>query len=434
MNIAIIGGGFTGLTAAYELAKSGHKVYIYEKNTELGGLASGFLMHGEPLEKTYHHIFTTDTDIIDLVKELGLEEKLEWRNSSVCIYYDNKIYPFSGPVDLIKFSPLSFVSRIRLGLVLLFLQKYNNWQKLQNTSAYEWMKKYCGEQVMRVIWEPLLKGKFDRFYSQVSMAWLWARLHIRANSRKLGEGEKLGYFNGGFHVIVDALQQKLSNLGANIFLGANIKGLAKNDGLIKVIETNDQVREYDKVICTVPSYIFADLIAGNVGISSEYLNKLRSINYLGAICVVFSSKQKLSDYYWHNINDLNSPFLAFINHTQIAPKERYGGHYIYYIGAYLPHDDEQFSLEDHDLVEKWFNYLQIIFPEFEREKVMEIHVFRLKNAQHIVDLEYSDKIPDIETPLDGVYLSNFSQIFPEDRGTNYAVREGKKVAKLILEG
>lgn len=434
MKIAIIGGGFTGLTAAYELSKQNHEITLFEKGNELGGLASGFEMHGESLEKTYHHIFKTDTNIISLVEELGLTDKLEWRDSSVCIYYNGKTYPFGGAMDLLKFEPMSFLARFRQGIVIFYLQKEKSWKKLVKVSAYDWMKKYSGSEAMEVIWEPLLKGKFDRFYNRISMAWLWARLHVRANSRKFGEGEKLGYFNGGFNVIISELEKRLRQKNVDIQTGADIKKLLRDGTKVKVIieeDGNEIIHDFDKVICTVPSHVFANLVEHDINITEEYINKLKSIDYLGAICLVFSSEQNLSNYYWHNINDLKAPFLAFIHHTKLIPKERYGGKYVYYIGAYLPHESEQFNLTDEDLIKNWFDYLNKIFPDFDASKVVQKNLFRLRNGQHIVDLDYESKIPDYKTPVPNVYLSNFSQIFPEDRGTNFAVREGRKISQLF---
>lgn len=434
MKIAIIGAGLTGLVAAYELAKEGHEVSVFEKNNTIGGLASGFEMHGESLEKTYHHIFKTDTDIINLVEELGLSTNLKWYDSSVCIYFDKKIYPFGGALDLLKFCPISFVSRIRQGLVILFLQKYKNWQNFTKISAYEWMKKYSGNEALKVIWEPLLKGKFEKYFDKVSMAWLWARLHVRANSRKFGEGEKLGYFDGGFRIIFDELEKKLKENNVNIVLNANISEIFRDDKNDSVqIKLDNNVQKFDKIICTIPSSVFANFIKNNREISPQYIERLNSINYLGAICLVFSSAQNLSQYYWHNINDLHAPFLAFIHHTALIKKEKYGGNFVYYIGTYLPHENPEFTMNDEELSGKWFDYLKNIFSDFDKSKVISKSIFKLKNAQHIVDLDYESKIPKHETPLKNVFLANFSQIFPEDRGTNFAVREGKKIAKLVVK-
>lgn len=435
MKVAVIGGGFTGLTAAYELSKNDFDITIFEKSDELGGLASGFSLHGESIEKTYHHIFKTDTDIISLVKELGLSKKLEWRDSSVCIHYNGKNYPFSCAIDLLKFKPISFVSRIRQGIVIFYLQKEKSWKKFVNISAHDWMRKFCGSEAMKVIWEPLLKGKFNKFYDRVSMAWLWARLHIRANSRKFVEGEKLGYFDGGFNIIIKELEKRLSQSKVQVETKVEVSKIYNKDTKVEVVfkkEGREIIRVFDKIVCTLPSHVFANLVKNNAHVSQKYFNKLKSIDYLGAICLVFSSEQNLSDYYWHNINDPEFPFLVFIHHTKLIPKERYSGKYIYYIGAYLPHESDEFSVTDEELIKKWFDYLKKMFPNFDISKVIYKKLFRFGNAQHIVDLDYESKIPGNRTPIPNVYLANFSQIFPEDRGTNFSVREGRKIAKLII--
>ncbi len=430
MKIAIIGGGFTGLTAAYELTKKGHQVTILERNQDFGGLAGGFQIQGSNLEKTYHHIFKTDTDIINFVKEIGIEDKLEWNPSLVSIYYNGRIYKFGTPISLLLFKPLNIINRFRVGFVMLFLQKFKNWHKFVQIPAFEWIKKASGKQATQVIWEPLLKGKFHEHYDKISMAWLWARLHIRANSQERG-GEKLGYFRGGFNVITQRLLELLQDGRAELKTGIIVKSIKSTDSSTVLIEYDNQAEQFDKVIATVPSNIFAELIKDDKNISPDYLNKLRSIQYLGAVCLIFSSDQDISDYYWHNINDISFPFLVFINHTKMVGKERYNGKNIYYIGAYIPNDNRYFSISDDELSGQWFDSLQKIFPEFDKNQIGDLNIFRLKNAQHIVTLDYQSKIPEYNTPITNVFLSNFSQIFPEDRGTNYAVREGKRIAELI---
>lgn len=431
-NIAVIGAGYTGLVAAYQLAKAGHKVTIFERGETLGGLAGDFTIAGEPIEKAYHHLFKTDTDIIAMAKELGIADKLQWHDSSVAIYYDGHLYPFVTPVDLAKFKPLSFINRVRAGLVVLYLQKTKNWQQFTNISAYEWMLKYSGPQVTKVIWEPLLKGKFDHFYDKVSMAWLWARLHIRANSKEPGDtGEKLGYFDGGFAVFTEALVVKLNELGVEIKTGAILTKVGS--GKKPFVEMNGEKLEFDRIIATTPSTIFARLAEGDEHLTPEYAAKLDSIDYIGAALMVFSSTQDISKYYWHNINDTDLPFLVFINHTKLVSPQKYQGKYVYYIGAYLPHDHRYFTVSDDELRAEWFKGLKKVFPDFDESKIDELHTFRFKNAQHIVDTDYQAKIPEYATPLPGVFLANFSQIYPEDRGTNYAVREGKKVADLAAD-
>jgi protoporphyrinogen oxidase len=332
-----------------------------------------------------------------------------------------------------KFKPLTLPNRIRAGLVVMYLQKENRWKRFINISAFDWMLRVAGRQVTEVIWEPLLKGKFDKYYNKVSMAWLWARIHIRAQSREAG-GEKLGYFDGGFQVLTDALVSELNKMGVEIKSNYMISSIGNNsDERVVVVANNGAQSEYDACIVTTPSHVFAKLIASNDVVKSGYLRQLESINYLGAKILIFSSDQDLSPYYWHNINDISLPFLVFINHTKLIDKKQYNNKYIYYVATYLPVNHELFTLPDSELKTLWFTSLHTIFPKFNINQVSEDYCFTFANAQHIVDLDYENKIPKKRTPLKNVYLSNFSQIFPEDRGTNFAVRDGLEIAEMLIE-
>jgi protoporphyrinogen oxidase len=193
--VGIIGGGITGLTAAYRLKQAGAQVTIFEAAGEVGGLASGFKLAGHSIEKAYHFLYKTDEYILALVEELGLKDKLSFNPSSVSTYYDGVLYPMMSPVDLIKFTPLTFLNRIRAGVTVLWLQRVKNWRALSEITALDWLRKWAGRQVTDVIWEPLLRGKFDKYFDKVTMSWLWGRVKQRVDSRdaKVG-GEALGYF------------------------------------------------------------------------------------------------------------------------------------------------------------------------------------------------------------------------------------------------
>jgi protoporphyrinogen oxidase len=426
--ILVIGGGYTGLTAALRLsANKNCSVTVVEGSPELGGLAGGFQLGGTSLEKTYHHLFLTDTAILDLVRELGLQDKLIWCGSSVGIFRDKKIHPFKTPGDLLRFAPCNFLGRIRTGVAALYLKHQKNWRGFTTQTAHAWMTKVCGESAMASIWTPLLKGKFDHHFDRVSMAWFWARIHTRANSRSGGGGEQLGYFRGGFQVITDALEKRLKAQGVEIRTGATVEKLFP-ERLVAVIQGAEVA--YDQCLFTGPSSALAKLLPEQPSFQ-DYARQLRSIDYLGATCLIFTSDQSLGDYYWVNVNEPDAPFLVFIQHTNLVDRAAYGGKHVYYIGAYMATDGKVFALSDAELAQKWFDYLPRMFPHFDAQKVAERHIFRFRAAQHIVDTAYEAKIPAYQTPLPGVFLANFSQIFPEDRGTNFAVREGEKIARLM---
>ncbi|MGA2786398.1 MAG: NAD(P)/FAD-dependent oxidoreductase, partial [Verrucomicrobiota bacterium] len=416
-NILIIGGGFTGLTAAYKLSREpGFAITLVEGSDHLGGLAAGFPLLGTSLEKTYHHLFLMDTCILDLVKELGLYDRLLWCESSVGIFRNGKIHPFKTPLDLLRFTPCSLSGRLRTGFTALYLKHRKNWRGFTRRTAHDWMTRACGRSAMAAIWTPLLRGKFDRHFDRVSMAWFWARIHTRANSRSGSSGEKLGYFRGGFNVVTAALENEIRRRGVKILTGAAVEKIS--DGRTAVI--NGETVPFDFCVFTGPSPAFARLLPAQDSLN-DYAAKLRSIEYLGAACLVFTSDQDLGDCYWVNVNEPGAPFLVFLNHTRLVDKSFYGGKRVYYIGAYLAPEGRTFSLPDDELMKSWFDYLPKLFPEFDPQRVEEKHLFRFRAAQHIVDTDYEAKIPPYQTPLPGVFLANFSQIFPEDRGTNFAV-------------
>ncbi|MFA7675926.1 MAG: NAD(P)/FAD-dependent oxidoreductase [Candidatus Shapirobacteria bacterium] len=389
--VAIIGAGIGGLTAGYELSQKGYVVTVFEKEKEIGGLLSKFEMASKNLEKTYHHIFKTDKEIISLIKELGLIDKLKWYKSSTSIYSTDKFYPFNGVIDLLKFEKLDLISKFRLGLVYLWLKFDKNWQKYKKITATDWIKKWAGKRAYEIIWKPLLKGKFHEYYNKVSMAWLWARIHTRGGSKNEKGEEVLGYLDGGFGQINNKLAKNL-----------NVKTLCPSD-----ISLDRATSDFDIVIDTRP---------------------IKDVDYIGAVDIVFSSKQSLSNYYWHNINDLKSPFLVMVQHTNLMGNKNYNGKNIYYLGTYVPQNHKYFKVSDKEIEKEWFDYLKKIKPEFDEKQVLEKKIFRFKNAQHIVTTNY--KVPKYKIK-DNLYQLNFSQIYPEDRGINFSVKEAKKLIKEI---
>jgi len=426
--VAVIGGGFTGLVAAYRLARAGTSVSLFERGNSLGGLAGDFELQGTHIEKTYHHIFRTDHDILDLVNEVGLAGELLWCDSSLGIFRNGKTWPFMSPRDVLCFKPCNLFNRLRTGAVVFYLQKKKNWRGFAAQSAFHWMQRACGEQAMRVIWEPLLRGKFDRYHKSISMAWLWARIYIRGHSRDSFHSEKLGYFRGGFAVITRKLETALLESGGKIFKNSPVEEIGE-----RKLKINGEWKNFDRCIFTGPSAVLAQLLPPESPDLESYRRKLQSIEYLGAVCLVFVSEQDIGDFYWLNVNEPGAPFLVFINHTKMVDRRFYNSKFVYYIGSYQPHDSELFNLPDEQIISLWLGYLKRIHPQFDAARIIERHLFKLKYAQHIVDTNYESKIPDYHTPLPGLFLANFSQIYPEDRGTNYAVREGNKIAGMVRQ-
>lgn len=427
MKVGIVGGGVAGLTAAYRLAKAGHQVEVFEASDHVGGLAAGFPIAGTTLEHYYHHLFTSDTCIRGLVDELGIHDSLHWLTSQMGFTYRGKLYPFGTPMQLLKFTPLPFWERVWFGIQSLYLGKKDNWKPYENITVWEWLNRYCPPTIRKVVWEPLLKGKFSRYFDKVAMAWFWARVHTRFSSRK-GAKEKLGYFKGGFEAFHQALADAVRKAGAQIHLKTPIDRILSQDGRFQALEVGGQRKMFDKLVFAAATPIFLRTCPG---LPEAYKKQMTQLEFLGAQCLILVMKKKFSDMYWINIGDSDIPILALIEHTNFAPIDWYGGKHLMYVANYLPQDHKYFKMKKEEIFAELLPHLQKINPDFNETWLEEYYLFQDLYAQPVVPLHYSKVKPGYETPVENLYLANMALVYPEDRGTNFAVDVGNKVARLI---
>ena len=437
MKVGIIGGGAAGLAAAFELTKKRHQAHVFERAPFLGGQASTFEVGGGRLERGYHHLFMSDTHMIDLIYELGLGHKLAWIESKVGFYHGGKIWKFASPVDLLKFTPLSLPDRIRLGLVTFYLQKVKNGLKFEGVTAAEWLQKRVGRQAYEVVWEPMLRGKFGEHYNEISMTWLWGKIFLRVASRgKPWEKERLVYPTGSFGEVFDVLGERISSSpGSEVNISARVSRVVVEDDRATGLEVEVQgkeaeVRGYDAVIATTPSYVFTRLVPP---LPKEYEQKLTHVTYLAAVLVILVLDRPLSNMYWLNVADRDMPFVGIIEQTNFVDPSLYGGKHIVYFTNYPSRQNPIYQMSGEELLEKFIPHLSKINPDFDPSWIQEYYHHRVDAAQPIIGVNYSQLIPDVRTPIKGLYLANTTQIYPEDRGTNYSVRLGKQVVDLVLQ-
>lgn len=423
MKIAIIGAGYGGMAAAWDLKKAGHDVTIFESANYAGGLASGFK---EPhwkwsVEKFYHHWFQSDSEMLGLIRELGLEDKVQFPRPLTVMYYKKKWYPFDSIINALLFPGLGWgLNKIRFGFVGLFLRLTNNWRALEKVTAHEWMLKFAGKQVYEQMWQPLLIGKFASYYKDVNMAWMWARMHARTT--------RLGTFEGGFQNFADLFAEKLRALGVEIRLGASIKSIKKNQASTGLSVDGES---FDKVLVTTSPNLMAKLCPD---LPENYLKGLLDLKSMGAVVMTLSLKHSLSKdgYYWFNVpKEEGYPFLALVEHTNFVSSENFGGDRIVYAGDYLELGHEYFSMSDDELLERFIPAFQKFNPEFKREWINKIWVHKTNYAQPVPLVGHSKNIPDIQTPIEGLYFASMSQVYPWDRGTNFAVEIGRKAARMM---
>jgi len=436
-HIVIIGGGYTGLTAAYELSKRNKKVTIIEKESELGGLARTFNV-GEDiqLERFYHHWFTKDRYIMDLIEELGLSENIIFNKTNTGMYFSSNFYKLSSPLDLLKFKALSFVDRIRLGLLIIRARYIKDWIKLEGYTAEEWLIKTAGKNVYKVVWEPLLKGKFGRYKDKVSAVWIWNKLKLRGGSRDKKGDETLAYYKGGFAALTDVLETTIKLKGVKIIKEKAVRIINHdNNKVTGVITADGENIKCEQVISTLSLPLLTKIYNNSRFVSNdhveEYRDQISNIEYIGNICLVLVMNRSLSDTYWTNVNDPDFPFVALIEHTNFEPTTTYAGQHIVYLSKYLPVTERMYAMDRDELLKFSLPFIKRMFKNFREEWIDEVYLWKEPYSQPIVTCNYSDQIPSHKSPIEGLYVSCMAQIYPEDRGTNYAVMQGKNIVNIV---
>jgi protoporphyrinogen oxidase len=419
MKIAILGAGFTGLSAALFLSKSGHQVTVFEKKSHPGGLALGFkdLQWKWTLEEHYHHWFTNDNKILSLAKELNYPVIIKRPQTKV--YVKDKFYKLDSPIDVLNFPELKLFERIRMGLSIAFL-KYNPfWKFLEKYKTSIFLPKIMGEKPYKILWEPLIAKKFGQFANDISLAWFWARIKKRTPS--------LAYPEKGFSEFARAIASTIQKHGGKIIYNAEIKNITtRKDGKINIDSLT-----FDKVIVTLPSALFVQIAPQ---LPLDYKNRLLSLKELSVVNLILRLKQPFSNdkTYWLNICDTKYPLTGIVEHTNFMDKKHYNNEYILYLLNYVSQQDSALKMTKDELLKRYDPLLVKINKTY-KSNLIDSHLFVAKHAQPIIPTKYSKIIPPFKTPLKNVYLANMQQIYPWDRGTNYALETGEKVAKLLIK-
>ncbi|HRN95969.1 MAG TPA: FAD-dependent oxidoreductase [Candidatus Levybacteria bacterium] len=425
MKIGIIGAGFTGLAAGYYLQQKGHDVTIIEKDSHPGGLAIGYTQKDWDwtLEHHYHHWFTNDDAILCLAKEIGYPVVIKRPKTSV--YIQNQLFQLDSPIKLLRFPKLSLFERLRMAGVFALLFRLNPfWKSLENIKVTKALPRLIGKKAYTIIWEPQLINKMGTFVDQISLVWFWARIKKRTTS--------LAYPEKGFLPFATSLSNLIVKNGGAIHYTAETKKIVsqKNKRIVTILHKGKEEKlEFDRVIVTLPTHLFTAITPD---LPESYLKTLAKLQGLGATNMVLRLKKPLltDGTYWLSICDTNSHIMVVVEHTNFMDKSHYNNEHLVYIGNYMPTYDKKFTASKEDLFKLYSPLLKKLNPEFEKS-LIGYEVFRAPFAQPIVPANYSRMIPAFTTPLQGVYLANMQQVYPWDRGTNYAVELGKKIADTV---
>ncbi|MGM0590934.1 MAG: NAD(P)/FAD-dependent oxidoreductase [Halobacteriota archaeon] len=450
----VVGGGIAGLAAAYRLQQRGHAVQVFEASDEVGGLAAVYETAGDDIEKFYHHLSMSEQAIVELAEELGLGEVVEWRYKSDAYYVDGVVHPLDKPWEILAYPHLSLYDKFRLGMLTLGIDVRGGWPRtdtyddlsaFEDVSVTDFLLDHTTRGVYENFFEPLLDAKFGSRVDDVSAAWLLGRIRFRGERDPL-RGEKLGYFEGGFGQLLDALVDAVAP--ENITTNARVTDLdlrasgsqsprpdqraepVDDDAVVKslTVETPQGVETHETdgvVVATMPN-VLTDL----TGYTCD-------IDFQGAVCALVTMDDSLMDPYWLNIAD-GAPFGALIEHTNFIPKERYGGAHLLYVASYIQRPEEDlWQMTDDEVEETWLSGLEDMFPSFDRSAVREFRLARNPRAAPVYERGYLDMVVpyDLRDEVaDGLYYAGMASAaqYPE-RSLNGGILAGYECADRIHE-
>jgi protoporphyrinogen oxidase len=426
VRVVVIGAGPMGLAAAYQATRNGHQVDVFEAGPIPGGMSAHFDFGGISLERFYHFVCRGDQPTFDLMKDLGIEDKMRWVPTSMGLCLGGRLQPWGNPLALLRFSGISPLTKLRYGLFGFLCTKGNVWSDLENRSAKEWIIRWCGQKGYDQLWRPLFELKFYEFADNISAAWIWMRIRRAWSSRKSLLQEELGYIEGGSETLVNALVEAIQLGGGRIHLKSGVEKICAENGHTTGIRTAEGFFAADQVISTVPMPYVPPMIADLPG---NWKIRYESIKTVGICCVILKLKHAVSPHFWVNLSGVPHDLPGIIEFSNLRPV----GHSIVYAPYYMPTTNEKFFWPDERLVDDAFHCVQLVNPALARADLLDARVSRLRHAQTICPPGFAATSPPTQTPIKGLQVADTSSYYPEDRSIAESVQLGRKMARFCEE-
>ncbi len=431
--VCVIGAGLAGLTTAYDLGRQGRRVVVLEAAPDLGGLASSVDVAGHPVERFYHFICGGDTDLFAMVDELGLSDRLHWRQAATSYLYQGTIYPFGSPLDLLRFSPVPLLQRLRFGLNVVSSRYRRSWRALDRVPARAWLERQIGADAYRVIWDPLLKVKFGASHDQVSAAWIWHRINRVASSRRRSATATARRPEHCSPTIVEALASRLRAMPCvELRTGVRVDRVLVDNRTVAGVKL---VGDERPVACrqAVSTVALPALVRMVPDLDPDTRRRFGSIAYLGVVCGLLRLDRPLGPSFWVNIHDDRTPYNGVIEYTHLNHHIDLGGGSIVYVPFYLDPAHERFGYDEATLLAEYETCLRCVNPAFDPSWIQQVVISRALHTQAVCTVGFADLVPDHRSPVRGLYLTDSTQFYPEDRTLSAAIRLGRRVAAMIAE-
>lgn len=428
----IVGGGIMGMTLALRLARQGNRVTMYEAAPEVGGLVSSWKMADVEWDKFYHVILLSDFRTRNILKEIGLEDQLEWVETKTGFYMQGKLVSMSDTVEFLKFPTLNLLDKFRLGLTILVASRIKDWKRLEKIPVTTWLKKWSGNNTYNKIWLPLLRAKLGESYQQTSAVFIWATIQRLYGARRSGlKKEMFGFVKGGYKVVIEAFKKTLQDAGVVIHTNHPVAAVRTNANKKPEITLMDNRSvEFDEVIVTLPSPLAANICSG---LEANEKIKLQKVEYLGVICVAVLLDRSISPYYITNITDGTIPFTGVIEMTALVDKKYLDGNALVYLPKYVVAGDPLFDKPDAELKQYFIDNLKKMVSWLKDENIRFVGVARAKHVITVARLNYSALLPPVQTSIPNVYIINTSHIKDGTLNVNETVRVAENKLEEILK-
>ena len=420
--VAILGAGPMGLAVAYQLARDGFQPIVFEADDRIGGMAACFDFDGLEIERYYHFHCTSDLAFEEVLRELGIHDKLNWVSTKMGYWYQDRLQPWGTPMSLLMFRGLGLVAKFRYGLHTFSSIKRNRWLKLDRKDAASWIRRWVGNEAFEVLWRDLFAYKFYHLADDVSAAWIWSRIRRIGRSRSSILHEKLGYLDGGSQTVLNALSDEIIKLGGQIHLKHRIERIVIENNEVTGVRTAEQFYSFEKVISTIPVPYLPQIVQE---LPNEIKKNLQSLENIGVVCVIAKLKTPVTKYFWVNTNDPTMDIPGFVEYSNLRPLDNH----VVYVPFYLPHTHPSFEDSDVIFQNKVKTYLKTLNKNLDEDDFLEIRVNRYKYAQPICQPGHMSKLPPIQLPITGLWAADTSYYYPEDRGISESIAIGRKIAR-----
>jgi protoporphyrinogen oxidase len=430
-HFGILGGGITGLTAAFYLLRAGHRVTVLEGRSQVGGLATYFDFGPFQWDKFYHCILTSDGPLLQLINDLGLTSEVRWTETKVGFYTGKAFYSMTTTMDFLRFPELSLWEKFRLGVGVLRASRIKDGKKLEAIPIADWLIKIFGRGNYEKMWEPLLKCKLGACREEASAAFIWATIFRLYSTREKGASRKecMGYVRGGYRVVFGRLMDEIQKMGGIIQTQTPVENIEAAPDCGVEVRTSHGTISFDQVIATAPSHI-VEKIAPTL--SPDYRQRLKDVKYLGMVCVVLILKKSLTPYYVTNLTDHDVPYTGVIEMTNLISREETSGHSLVYLPKYTAPGDPLFESSDEEVWALFQKAFKRMFPDLKETDIERRFVFREKLVQPLPVLHYSERLPGMRTNIPGVFLANTTQIINSTLNNNEMVKIARRAVEMLL--